>query len=240
MDNLRIFMPGLLGRLTATIEAKLSKLLDTFEDPRETLDYSYKRQLELQTDVKKGVANVITARKRLEMQKSKLDTNIKTLNDQAREAVAAGREDLASIALQRKMDMIMQVNSLAQQIQDLQQQEEKLTDTAKKLDAKIELFRTEKETIKAQYSAAEAKVKITEATTGIGEEMTDVGYAVQRARDKTEEMQARSEALDTMVEEGTLEDVLGNKDLVEKELEKIKSDAAVKKELESLKMEVMK
>jgi len=233
-------MPGLLGRFTATIEAKLSSILDTFEDPRETLDYSYKRQLELQTDVKRGVANVITARKRLEMQKGKLEANMKTLNDQAREAVAAGRDDLASIALERKTDMMMQVNSLAQQILDLQQQEDKLTDTAKKLDTKIEQFRTEKETVKAQYSAAEAKVKINEASTGIGEEMADVGYAVQRARDKTEEMQARSAAIDTMVEQGTLEDVLGNKDLVEKELEKIKSDAAVKKELESLKMEVMR
>jgi phage shock protein A len=229
---------GLLSRLTATIKAKLSKLLDMFEDPRETLDYSYKRQLELQTDVKKGIANVITSRKRLELQKSKLEANITRLNEQAREAVAAGRDDLASIALQRKMDMMTQVDSLSQQIQDMQKQEDKLSDTAKKLDTKIELFRTEKETIKAQYSAAEANVKIQEATTGIGEEMADVGYAVQRARDKTEEMQARSEAIDTMVAQGTLEDVMGNKDLVDQELTKIKNDAAVKKELETLKQEV--
>lgn len=231
-------MAGILSRLTATIKAKISKLLDMFEDPRETLDYSYKRQLELQTEVKKGIANVITSRKRLELQKSKLEANITRLNDQAREAVAARRDDLAAIALQRKMEMMTQVDSLSQQIQDMQRQEDKLTDTAKKLDTKVELFRTEKETIKAQYSAAEAKVKITEATTGIGEEMADVGYAVQRARDKTEEMQARSEALDTMVEQGTLEDVLGNKDLVDQELTKIKNDAAVQKELETLKQEV--
>ncbi|AFC99903.1 Phage shock protein A (IM30), suppresses sigma54-dependent transcription [Methanocella conradii HZ254] len=231
-------MAGLLGRLTATIKAKLSRLLDTFEDPRETLDYSYKRQLELQADVKKGIASVITARKRLELQKSKLEAGIQRLNEQAREAVAAGRDDLASIALQRKMDMMAQVDSLTAQIEDLKRQEDKLADTARKLDAKIELFRAEKETIKAQYTAAEAKVKITEATTGIGEEMADVGYAVQRARDKTEEMQARSEALDTMVEQGTIEDVLGNKDLVEKELTKIKNEAAVKRELETLKQEV--
>ncbi len=234
-----LFMAGgLLSRLTATIKAKLSKLLDMFEDPRETLDYSYKRQLELQADVKRGVANVITARKRLELQKNKLEANVQRLNGQAREAVTAGRDDLASIALQRKMDMIAQADALTQQIEDLQRQEDKLSDTARKLDVKIEQFRTEKETIKAQYSAAEAKVKIQEATTGIGEEMTDVGYAVQRARDKTEEMQARSEAIDTMVAQGTLEDVLGNRDLVEQELEKIKSDAAVKRELETLKQEV--
>lgn len=233
-------MAGLLSRLTATIKAKISKILDMFEDPRETLDYSYKRQLELQTDVKKGIANVITSKKRLELQKSKLESNVTNLNDQAREAVTAGRDDLASIALERKMSMMTQIDTLTTQIADLDRQEQKLTDTAKKLDTKIELFRTEKETIKAQYSAAEAKVKITEATTGIGEEMADVGYAVQRARDKTEEMTARSEALDEMVAQGSLEDVLGNKDLVTRELEKIKSDSAVKRELETLKQEVKK
>jgi phage shock protein A len=231
-------MPGLLNRLTATIKAKINKLLDQFEDPRETLDYSYQRQLELQAEVKRGVANVITSRKRLELQKSKLEANIQRLNDQAREAVAAKRDDLAAIALQRKMDMMNQVESLNQQIQDLQKQEDKLSDTAKKLDTKIELFRTEKETIKAQYSAAEATVKIQEATTGLGEEMADVGYAVQRAKDKTEEMQARSEAIDTMVQQGTIEDIMGNKDLVDQELTKIKNDAAVQKELETLKQEV--
>jgi len=231
-------MPGLLNRLTATIKAKINKLLDQFEDPRETLDYSYQRQLELQTEVKRGVANVITSRKRLELQKSKLEANIQKLNDQAREAVAAKRDDLAAIALQRKMDMMNQVESLNQQILDLQKQEDKLSDTAKKLDTKIELFRTQKETIKAQYSAAEATVKIQEATTGLGEEMADVGYAVQRAKDKTEEMQARSEAIDTMVQQGTIEDIMGNKDLVDQELTKIKNDAAVQKELETLKQEV--
>ena len=233
-------MPGLLSRLTATIKAKISKILDSFEDPRETLDYSYKRQLELQTEVKKGVANVITSKKRLEMQKSKLEANVATLNDQAREAVAAGRDDLASIALQRKMDMMGQVDSLTTQIADLDKQEQKLIDTSRKLDTKIELFRTEKETIKAQYSAAEAKVKITEATSGIGEEMADVGYAVQRAKDKTDEMSARSDALDEMVAQGTLDDVLGSQDKVSQELTKIKNDSAVKQELETLKQEVRK
>jgi len=206
-------MPGLLSRLTATIKAKLSKLLDMFEDPRESLDYSYKRQLELQTDVKKGVANVITARKRLELQKSKLEASITKLNEQAREAVAAGRDDLASIALQRKMDMMVQADSLTAQIQDLQRQEEKLTDTARKLDVKIEQFRTEKETIKAQYSAAEAQVKVSESVTGISEEMADVGMAVQRAEEKTESMKARSAALDELLEAGTLTDYSGGDEL---------------------------
>ena len=191
----------------------------------------------MQTDVKKGVANVITSKNAWSCKEA---ANVATLNDQAREAVAAGRDDLASIALQRKMDMMGQIDSLTTQIADLDRQEQKLVDTSRKLDTKIELFRTEKETIKAQYSAAEAKVKITEATTGLGEEMADVGYAVQRAKDKTDEMTARSEALDEMVDQGTLDDVMGNQDKVSQELTKIKNDSAVKQELETLKQEVKK
>lgn len=231
---------GLLSRLTATIKAKISKILDMFEDPRETLDYSYKRQLELNQDVKKGVANVVTSKKRLELQKAKLEENVQKLNGQARDAIAANREDLATVALQRKVENMNQIESLNNQIGTLQKEQDRLTDMERKLEIKIETFRSQKEVIKAQYSAAEAKVRINEAATGLGEEMADVGYAVQRAQDKTEDMQARSDALDELVQSGTLEDVMGNKDMVEQELNKAKSDATVKKELEILKAEVPK
>lgn len=231
---------GLFSRLTALIQAKISQLLDSFEDPRETLDYSYKRQLELNQDVKKGIANVVTSKKRIELQKAKLEEAVQKLNEQARSAVAAGRDDLASIALQRKMEMMNQIESLNAQVQTLQMEQDRLVDTERKLATKIEAFRSQKEVIKAQYSAAEAKVKINEAATGLGEEMADVGYAVQRAQDKTEEMQARSSALDELVASGTLEDVLGNKDKIDIELTHIKNADNVKKELEILKAEVKK
>ena len=134
--------------------------------------------------------------------------------------------------------MMNQADALTQQIQDLQRQQDKLMDMEKKLATKVEIFRSQKETIKAQYSAAEARVKITEATTGLGEEMADVGYAIQRARDKTEEMYARSEALDELIEQGTIEDVMGSKDRVDQELTHIRNEAQVKRELEVLKQEV--
>lgn len=229
---------GLLNRFTATMKAKISMLLDSFEDPRETLEYSYKRQLELQQEIKRGIASVITSKKRLELQKAKLEENIKKLGDQAREAIAANRDDLAAIALERKREMMSQIETMIPQIESLQKEQDRLTDMEKKLETKIEIFRSQKEMIKAQYSAAEAKVKITEATSGIGEEMSDVGYAIQRAQDKTEDMQARSAALDEMIEKGTLEDITSSKDLVERELSRIKSDTEVKRELEELKKEV--
>jgi len=229
---------GLLNRLTTLIKAKISTFLDRHEDPRETLDYSYQKQLELLTNVKRGIADVVTAKKRLELQKAKLETNIEELNKQAREAVSLGRDDLARVALERKKDSMTQIESLTSQIADLENEQARLVNTERRLSAKVEAFRTKKETIKAQYSAAEAQVKITESVTGISEEMTDVGLSVQRAEEKTESMKARSQALDELIEAGTLQDLTSDETKVEEELSKIKSSEEVDEELKILKQQV--
>ncbi|NJD77404.1 MAG: PspA/IM30 family protein [Candidatus Methanoperedens sp.] len=232
---------GLIERTSTVIKSKINKILGKFEDPRETLDYSYEKQIELLQNVKRGVAEVTTAKKRLELQKVKLEENTRKLDEQAREAVNAGREDLARIALERKSNQQAEISSLTTQIADVAQQQEKLMATEKRLSAKIESFRTTKETIKAQYSAAEAQVKVTESVSGISEEMSDVGMAVQRAQDKTENMKARASALDELVEAGTLEDVTGGtKDDIDRELSKIKSKGEVDAQLEALKKEMGK
>ncbi len=232
---------GLIERTSTIIKSKINKILGKFEDPRETLDYSYEKQLELLQNVKRGVAEVTTSKKRLELQKVKLEQNVQKLDEQSREAVKAGREDLARIALERKSTSQAEIVSLNQQIADIANQQEKLVATEKRLSTKIETFRSTKETIKAQYSAAEAQVKVTEAVSGIGEEMSDVGLAVQRAQDKTETMKARASALDELVEAGTLEDVTGGtKDDIDRELSKIKSKGEVDAQLEALKKEMGK
>ncbi|MDF1556988.1 MAG: PspA/IM30 family protein [ANME-2 cluster archaeon] len=231
---------GLLNRMGTVVKAKMNTLMDKMEDPRETLDYSYQKQLELLQNVKRGVAEVTTSKKRLELQKAKLNQNIDKLSGQARDAVKAGREDLARLALERKNELMSQVQSLDQQIIDLNKEQEKLQAAEKRLSAKVESFRTKKETIKAQYSAAEAQVKITESITGISEEMADVGLAVQRAEEKTENMKARSSALDELLEQGTLEDFTGGEDDIEKELAKISATSNIESELASLKEEVGK
>jgi phage shock protein A len=232
---------GLIERMSTTIKAKVNKIIEKFEDPRETLDYSYEKQLELLQNVKRGVADITTSKKRLELQKIKLEENVQKLDGQAREALKAGREDLAKVALERKTNSQAEIESLTKQIADIAKEQEKLMVTEKRLSAKIESFRSTKETIKAQYSAAEAQVKITESVSGISEEMSDVGLAVQRAQDKTENMKARAAAVDELVEAGTLEDVTGgSKDDIDRELSKIKSKGEVDAQLEALKKEMGK
>ncbi len=230
-------MAGLMSRASTVVKAKLSKLLDRAEDPGETLDYSYEKQLELLQNVKRGVADVVTAKKRLQLQTQQLEQNLVKLETQARDALAAGREDLARQALERKALVQQQLQSLDQQIAGLEQQQQKLVQSEKTLQAKIEAFRSQKEVIKAQYSAAEAQVRIGEAATGIGEEMAEVGLAIERARDRTEQLQARSAALDELVEAGTLEDFTEMSTL-DRELEKIDMGELVEADMARLRGEL--
>jgi phage shock protein A len=221
------------------IKAKLSKLLDRAEDPRETLDYSYEKQLEMLQNVKRGVADVVTAKKRLQLQTTQLEQSVVRLDTQARQAVGAGREDLAREALQRKAVVQQQLQDLDRQVQGLESQQEKLVASEKQLSAKIEAFRSQKEVIKAQYSAAEAQVRIGEAATGIGEQMADTGLAIQRAKDKTEQMTARAAAVEELVEAGTLEDfTAGDQTQLDRELAQLTAQSQVDQELERLKAEV--
>jgi phage shock protein A len=234
-------MAGLSGRISTVIKAKVSKLLDRAEDPGETLDYSYQKQLELLQNVKKGIAEVVTAKKRLQMQSGKLEQSVVKLDTQARQAVAAGREDLARAALERKQVAQTELQSLDSQVSELEAQQQKLTDSEAKLRTKIEAFRTKKEVIKAQYSAAEAQVRISSAAGGVGEEMADVGLAMQRAMDKTEDMKARASAVEELEAAGTFEDLtqLGSgQDEIDRQLSQLGSGQQVDDELAKLKAQV--
>lgn len=229
---------GLISRMSTVIKSKVSKLLERAEDPRETLDYAYQRQLEHLQNVKRGIVEVVASRRRLELQSARLRDNASKLDEQARQALAMGREELARLALQRKQAALVQLQGLDQQIAGLEEQQEKLTATEQRLTAKVEAFRTQKEVIKAQYSAAEAQVRIGESLTGLSEEMADVGLAVDRAQEKTEALQARAGAIDELVAAGTLEDLTGSEDAVQRELSRMTSDQNVDRELAQMKQQL--
>jgi phage shock protein A len=229
---------GLLQRTGDIIKAKWNALLNRAENPSETLDYSYERQLESLQNVKRGIADVVTAKKRLEIQTQQLEQNVVKLDGQARQAVAAGREDLARQALERKSGAQQQLQDLDMQVTQLGDQQEKLVASQKQLEARIEQFRSQKEVIKAQYSAAEAQVRIGEAATGIGREMDNTGLAIQRAKDKTDQMQARASAIDELVSSGDLQELGSDKTQLDRELAQVASQAQVDRELEQLKAEV--
>ncbi len=230
---------GLMKRFSDVMRAKTSKLLDKAEDPRETLDYSYERQLEMVQKVRRGLADVATSRKRIELQTTQLRASAVKLADQARQAVAAGREDLAREALNRRAGLDAQLEGLKAQHDQLTGEEQRLTIALQRLQAKVEAFRTRKETIKATYTAAEATAKVGEAVSGISEEMGDVGLAIQRAEDKTAQLQARAGAVDELIASGALEDVTSEPGGdIQRQLDQLTAGASVDAELARLKAEL--
>ncbi|HZG98811.1 MAG TPA: PspA/IM30 family protein, partial [Nocardioidaceae bacterium] len=230
---------SLMKRMKMVMGAKADKALDRAEDPRETLDYSYRKQTELLQKVRRGVADVATSRKRVEIQMQQLAQQADKLHAQAQQALAAGREDLAREALTRRSGLSTQMADLQTQLSQLQAEEEKLTLASQRLQAKVEAFRTRKETVKATYTAAEAQTRINEAFSGISEEMGDIGVAMQRAEDKTAQMQARAGAIDELLASGALESpVSSGQDDIALELEQMASGSDVDTELAQLKAQL--
>ncbi|MBI2887294.1 MAG: PspA/IM30 family protein [Chloroflexi bacterium] len=230
---------GLLSRMGTILKAKMNALVEGSENPAETLDYSYEKQLELLQQVKRGIVEVVTSKRRVELQSAKIRDQVAQLDTQAAQALAAGREDLARMALQRKQMALEQLQGMEGQLADLEREQQKLTTAEARLSTKVEAFRTRKETIKAQYQAAEAQVRIGEAVHGLGEEMADIGLAIERAEEKTEKMRARASAIDELAASGVLTDLTssGESDLT-RELTKISAEQNVEAQLAAMKRQL--
>lgn len=231
---------GLIARVSTIFKSKVNSVLDKAEDPRETLEYSYQKQVEQLQNIRRGIADVVTSKKRLELQMARLQQQVDQYDQDAREAVKAGRDDLAQEALSRKQAFSAQLAQLQSQIDDLAKEEARLTDLQQKLQTKVETFRVQKEVIKAQYNAAQAQVKIGEAFTGLGEDMADVNMALQRAQDKTESLKARAAAVDAIAANPAFqtEALPSSGDAIRDELNKLKASSSVTDELARLKAEM--
>lgn len=228
---------GLFSRISTFFKVRANAALDKAEDPGQVLDYSYSKQLEQLQQVKRSIADVVTAEKRLELQQTQLIDKSNQREQQARQALAANREDLARMALQEKENALVMVNGYEQQLAQLRDQKEKLLTMQRTVTARVEAFRTQKEMVKAQYSAAQAQVKINETLTGMSEDMSEVNMAMQRAQDKVLGMQARAEATEALIESDELQALPGpgNESMLDRELRKISTEQNIDAQLEALK-----
>jgi phage shock protein A len=229
---------GLWQRFTTIVKGRTSKVLDKAEDPRQTLDLSYEQQLDNLTKVRRAVADVATARKRLELQADQLKAQGDKLSSQAKAALQQNNEALAREALTRREAIVAQLTDLDTQHAQIVEQEDKLTATSQRLQAEVEAFRTKKESLKASYTAAQAQTKISEAMGGISGSMTDAGSALQRAQDKVAEMQARSGALDELLSSGALTNLTGSTDDIQAQLDAVGHKADIDAQLASMKQEL--
>src|SRR5580700_11347470 len=222
-------MATLFQRAHDILNAKANKALDAAEKPDEMLDLSYEQMLDQLTKVRQALVSVAAARKQIELQEQQLQHSADHLEDQAKRALAIGREDLAREALSRKAATQAQIDPMEAQHQQLTEQEEKLEQTLAALQQRVNTFRTQKETLKAQYTAASAESSVNESVAGISGTLSDSGAELARAQDKIAQMQARA---------GALEDVGGNTDDIQKELDQAGTDADVENELAALKAQI--
>ena len=229
---------SLVNRISTIFKAKTNKVLNKIEDPRETLDLSYEEQLDNLTKMRRAVADVATARKRLELQAEQLKAQADKLAEQAKAALAQNNETLAREALTRREALAAQLAELETQHAQIADQEAKLVEASSRLQAQVEAFRTKKETIKATYTAAEAQSKISESVAGISGTMSDAGASLQRAQDKVAEMQARSGALDELLSSGALTDLTSTHDDIQAQLDKVSATSSVDAQLAAMKQEL--
>jgi phage shock protein A len=229
---------SLFQRAHDIVAAKANKALDAAEKPDEMLDLSYNQLLDQITRIRRALVDIAASRKQIELQETQLQHSVEHLNDQAKAALAAGREDLAREALSRKGAAQAQIDGMEEQHAQLAEEEEKLTRALAALQEKVNHFRTQKEVLKAQYTAASAMSSINESAAGISTSVSDSGAALARAQDKIATMQARAGALDELLESGVLEDVGGGDDDIQKELDEVTSSRDVDNQLAALKAQL--
>jgi phage shock protein A len=229
---------SLFQRAHDIVAAKASKALDSAEKPDEMLDLSYEEMLDHITQVRRALVSIAASRKQIELQEAQLGHTVDHLQDQAKAALAAGKEDLAREALSRKAAAQAQIDEMEPQHQQLTEQEQKLEQTLSALQQRVNDFRTHKEVLKAQYTAASAMTSVNESVAGISTTLGDSGAALQRAQDKIATMQARAAATDELLQSGVLEDVGGGDDDIQRELDEVSGSASVDHELAALKAQL--
>jgi phage shock protein A len=230
---------GFWSRLLLLFRVKGKAVLDGVEDPIEVLEYAGEQQQEFLRRVKQGLIEVAISKRQLQQQMDSLESRIPRLEDQARRAMSADRQDLARLALERKQAALAGLSKLESQVAEVGADEERLILAQQQLTARIEDFRTQRQTLSARYSAAEAQVRVNEALGGVTKEFAELGMAVGRAEEKMDRMMAHASAIGALVDSGVLASPVANGgDIVERELQSIAQQDIVHKEMAQLRAEM--
>lgn len=227
---------SIVSRVKAVFETRANQVVDTFEDPKASLDYSLQRLEESRAQIGRSLIEVRAAKNRLEIQFGQISAALDKYREQAQSAINADREDLARIALERKQDALVRQAEMEKNIASLNTQAENLKQSELKLTQKIALFQAKKEEMKAMYDSSRAQLQMREALSGISVDLADVGNTIQRAEARIRAMQSRSDAIEKLIAEGVFTDVLEpGVDEVDRELSRLSRKQAVEDELAQLK-----
>jgi phage shock protein A len=228
----------MLKRLIGALRAKFSGLLDRVEDPAEMLDYSYERQMEQLYGMRRDVADLVTAKKRVARLRDRRQDQFLKLQSSARQALELGREDLARQALERKLVVGEELVGLNQQVSDLERQQAQLIARGREARARLERFRALKEVTKAQYAAAKAHLAVSDAIAGLSSQLSDAGLRIERTMDKVEGMNARADAMQELERAGTLAPIGTGEDDIDRQLRELTSGASIDTQISRMKLEL--
>jgi len=229
-------MSGIISRFKAIFQAQAHGLAYQIEDPQVSLDYSLAKLEQNRKELSRSLIEVSAARQRLVAQRDQMKASVAKYEDQAASALKMEREDLARAALERKQNIQSRLDELENNVTSLEHQEDVLKQSQINLDNKIALFRSKKEELKSVYDSSRAQLRIRESLSGISEDLADVGNTIQRAEARIKEMQSRADAIDRLVGEGVLTDVLDpDSDEVDRELNRIRRNQAIEDELAAIK-----
>lgn len=226
---------GIISRTRIIFGVKTNAALDSMQDPVQTFDFAEQQQRDLLRKVGQGLIEVATARQRLTKKAEALRGKVPMLEDQARRALDADREDLARIALQRKQIALNELGDLEAHIEEVTEEEKSLTIAHQQLTMRVEEFQHRRTTTTARYESASARVKVSESLTGVSGDLAELSMAVGRAEEKTERLQSRASAIDGLIASGAFSTPIGEVDRVERELREIAATKAVDEEIAAMK-----
>ncbi|MGF7398565.1 PspA/IM30 family protein [Thermoanaerobacterium thermosaccharolyticum] len=229
---------SLVKRISNIFKAKANDIVEKMEDPEDTLNYSLVEMRENLSKIKKSMLEVATLKKKLENELSDINIKISEYEKNAELALESGREDLAKASIQNKNDLIEKKTNLESQIKSIEEQLKNIEKSKEQMEDNLIKLQSKKEELITMKKVSDAQIMIKETLTGIANDTTDLGERIKNAEEKIKEKYAKSQAIDYMVDEGMLDNILDDGDNVEKELKEIEKQKRAEEEFEELKKRV--
>ncbi len=221
------------------LKSALNALLKPADDPRQSTAYTYERQRALLLKVRSLLVDMSAARQRLTRKTAVLEPTITDLEEQARQALLAGREDVARLALQRQQMTAIEHDMIGSQLDEMQQEEQRLLLVEHRLVSQIEAYMARREHLDTRFSAAESQVRLNKAMQKVFQDLADLDLMIETAAARTDQMEARASWLNEMVEDGrVLRTAVPTDALLNDPVTAVDLDTAVAEQLARLKRQV--
>ena len=228
-----------MAKFMQQLTSMFKGLMEPAEDPRTTYGDPWQRQQDLLGRVNDSLAQNTNLRKALEQRITRLKLKVPQLQETAKNAVAAGRDEVARMALQQRQLALLELKSLETNVQEVWLEEQRIGIVAQRLTAQIDAMRVRQEMTAARYTAAESQVMVHEVLNGFSKELADMGQTIERTEQKTEHLQAQANAFEALIDFSNLDlSSSDTNDPVARQLFQLDIESAVGEQLADLKRQL--